>query len=185
MYEVGNPIFDEGKPWYSWRFPHIHLSTIGASDCIQYSLYSYSLFCVLYYGCATHHTSHPHPHPHTVQYIIWYYAQRIKWSIVSPTETLHWGGGGGYNNSTFRAIRVFAKSRKKIIISEGYKTPFYPHFSDRTFPIFNRSHGRANNSDLTPPHWNYKRCSPLGRRSFPFLGFFPVNWAPRAAPSGS
>ena len=45
-----------------------------------------------------------------------------------------------------------ATKEKDVIISEGYKTPFYPHFSDRTFPIFDRSHGRANNSVLIPPH---------------------------------
>ena len=43
-------------------------------------------------------------------------------------------------------------SCNSFIVSEGYKTPFSPHFSDRTFPILNRSHGRANNSVLTPPH---------------------------------
>ena len=90
-------------------------------------------------------------------------------------------------NPWFRGIWVWRliETCKILIISEGYKTLFSPHFSDRTFPIFNRSHERANNSVLIPPHWNYKRCSPLGHRSFPFLGIFSVNWAPRAAPSGS
>ena len=68
--------------------------------------------------------------------------------------------------------RVLVGTERSLKFRRGVKRRFLPVSLTGHFRFLTDLYARANNSVLTPPLWNYKRCSPLGRRSFPFLGFF-------------